>query len=154
MKSFSFLSFRLLLAAAVLVAVILPTAPVHATVGDSSAQIRAKYGAGRNVKPGMVYGIDEDAYSLTIYFLGDTSVMEIYSKAKNKDGVALPLNGKEITRFLQTNGNGFAWKPMEFKPNAKKPRNKDLHYWYRTDKQIIAAYSKKEGILTFRPMED
>ncbi|PTY03554.1 hypothetical protein DB346_06705 [Verrucomicrobia bacterium LW23] len=146
--------YRLVAAAGILVlALLLVAAPLpaaRAAVGDTKEKIQSIYGgAGRNVKPGMVYGIDDDKYSVTIYYLLNRSAMEVFSKARAQDGSIDPLSHDEIVRFLKTNSRGKGW--VRWHMRKTRP---GMYYWFRADKKLMAGYNLKEGVLTIRPMTD
>jgi len=119
-----------------LVALVLicPTA-AWANIGEDLSQLRARYGGAKEVGGQMLF--EHAGFSITVYFDGDNSAMEIFTKTSSEPGKS-DLSQEDIDRILAAEGEGKSWSPIQV--HSGKPT------WVRADGKLIARFSpNKDG---------
>ncbi len=117
-----------------------------ATVGDGQEQLFQRYGKGKqlggNVLLYKVRKDDQDSgISVSIYFSGNTSTMEVFSRGHDAQGKRLPLNEEDIKFILEQNADGNRWQSYHAKRSGR-----DM--WRRSDGRVMAHYDPAEMALT------
>ena len=147
-----FLAMKNLLCAVVLLAAVITTA--SARIGETEAQISARYGASVGDIPtetfGKVRGFMQSGYLVGVAFVNGVSDMEMFSKTDQSE-----MTAGEIENFLKANGAG-EWKAEETgKPDWKRWRREDdalvalydttRHFLYINSKKFFDAQRNKTG---------
>ncbi len=116
-----------------LAAVISLLAPAigRAHIGDTLEQLQQVYGAtGHRVGNAMIF--QRNGYSICVYFDGDYSAMEVFTRdgsLKNVNDITVG----DVAALLTLEGQGQAWSQMV--GQSGKP------VWLRADKKLIARLS-------------
>lgn len=121
-------------------------APLWATVGDSQDKLFKRYGKGKQLGGNvLLYKVRQDdkdsGISVSIYFSGNTSTMEVFSRGHDKNGDRLPLTDEDIKFILQQNADGNRWQSYHARRSGR-----DM--WRRSDGQVMAHYDPDEMALT------
>lgn len=133
----------------VLLTVALLTWPalVHANIGDDLTQLRARYGSASAMGPQLLFEVrlmneklvpagdsasDPDHFSITVYFDGDHSGMEVFAH-NTSDPKKSDLTQQEIDAILAAESDGQTWDPIQV--SNGKPT------WMRSDHKLIARFS-------------
>jgi hypothetical protein len=105
----------------------------RAHIGDDLSQLRQVYGA-TGAKVGGAIIFQRNGYSICVYFDGDKSAMEVFTRdgsQKDKND----LTTKDIGNVLELEGQGQGWGEMASKSGK-------LTCWVRADQKIIARLSQ------------
>jgi hypothetical protein len=113
------------------VAVLLSPAVGRAHIGDNLAQLREVYGATAH-RVGNALIFQRNGYSICIYFDGDLSAMEMFTR-DGSDKNKTDITPEDVTALLKLEGQGQGWSPMV--GHSGKP------VWLRADKKLIARLS-------------
>jgi hypothetical protein len=113
-----------------LCALLLSPSPGRANIGEDSHQLAARYGAGKIIAGQMVFV--HDGYSISVYFDGEHSAMEIFTHNTSEQGKT-DLTQKDIDNILAAESDGNAWNPIQV--HSGKPT------WMRSDEKLIARFS-------------
>ena len=134
-----------------IVALLTWPALVHANIGDNLSQLRARYGSASAMGPQLLFEVrfaDEkivpardsgddqdnahDRFSITVYFDGAHSAMEIFTH-NTSDPKKSELTQSEIDAILAAESDGQSWSPIQVR--SGKPT------WMRSDQKLIARFS-------------
>jgi hypothetical protein len=122
-------------------------AVAQANIGDDLTQLRARYGSVTYMGPQLLFEVrlynnqilpaagsanPEDHLSVTVYFDGDHSAMEVFTR-NTSDPDKSDLSSKDIDTILAAENDGLTWDSIESKTG--KPT------WLRSDKKLIARFS-------------
>jgi hypothetical protein len=136
-----------LVAAAVIVAWPLP---VVANIGDDLNQLRERYGSAKAVGGQMIFEVrlkdgkiepargsaDPDThFSVTVYFDGDHSAMEVFTR-NTSDPEKANLSQDDISTILASENDGQDWIPVVLR-NGKTA-------WVRSDKKLVARFDPSQ----------
>jgi len=108
----------------------------RAHIGDDMAQLRQAYGAtAKKVGSAMIF--QRNGYSICVYFDGDHSAMEVFSRdgseKKKPDSTPEDMTQQNIDDILALEGDGQKWSPVT--SHSGKPT------WLRADNKLIARVS-------------
>jgi hypothetical protein len=104
----------------------------RAHIGDTLSQLRQIYGA-TGSKIGSAIIFQRNGYSICVYFDGDKSAMEVFTRDGSQKGKT-DLTTKDISNVLELEGQGQGWGEMAG-PSGKT-------CWLRGDRKIIARLSE------------
>jgi len=122
-----------------------------ANIGDTLPQLRGRYGSAKDMGGQMLFEVrltdgqivpardsanTSDHFSINVYFDGDHSAMEVFTRNAS-DPLKAKLTQKDIDDILATASEGQAWYPIQV-ANGKPT-------WVRADKKIIARFSPGKG---------
>lgn len=111
------------------------TAP--AKLGETSAQLTARYGPGKEAGDQMLYSAGE--LTLTVFFdAKGQSRMEIYGKRLNNDNEREPLSATQVAELLHENTQGGRWQSFRPKSGAEM--------WRRSDGLALAEHKSSDRI--------
>ena len=123
----------------------------QANIGDTLAQLRDRYGSAQDMGGQMLYEVrlangqivpargsaeTQDHFSVTVYFDGDHSAMEIFTR-NTSDPLKASLAQKDIDTILAAASDGQEWHPIQV-PSGRTT-------WARTDKKLIARFSPSKS---------
>ena len=118
-----------------------------ANIGDDLTQLRARYGSVTYMGPQLLFEVrldkdqivpasgaahPEDHFSITVYFDGDHSAMEIFTR-NTSDPAKSDLTPQDIETILAATSEGLTWDPAQTR-NGKQ-------IWVRSDKKLIARFN-------------
>jgi hypothetical protein len=119
----------------VMIASLLAPLVARGHVGDNLAQLRQTYGAtGKEAGNTMIF--QRNGYSICVYFDGDHSAMEIFTR-DGSDKTKTDITQADIDSILTMEGDGQGWSPVT--SHSGKPT------WLRSDKKLIARLSPGES---------
>ena len=122
-------------------------APAQANIGDTLPELRARYGSAKDMGGQMLFEVRlvngqimpardsanaQDHFTITVYFDGDHSAMEVFTR-NTSDPEKSDLSSKDIDTILAAASEGQTWDSIESKTG--KPT------WLRSDKKLIARFS-------------
>jgi hypothetical protein len=122
-------------------------AMARANIGDTLPQLRARYGSAQDMGGQMLFEVRlvngriepargsvnaQDHFTVTVYFDGDHSAMEVFTRNTSDPGIA-KLSQADIDTFLAAANDGQAWNPVQV-PTGRTT-------WLRSDKKLIARFS-------------
>ena len=116
-----------------LVVVICLLAPAlgRAHIGDNMEQLQQVYGAtAHRVGNAMIF--QRNGYSICVYFDGDHSAMEVFTRDGSEKNVT-DITAGRVAALLTLEGEGQGWSQMV--GQSGKP------IWLRADKKLIARLS-------------
>ncbi len=123
------LSVRQLLLAVIILAC--PTAAL-ANIGEDISQLRARYGSAKDMGSQMLF--EHAGFSITVYFDGDHSAMEVFLRDSSDSGKS-DISQQDIDHILAAESDGKTWDPVQLKTHNEKST------WIRSDKKLIARFS-------------
>ncbi len=137
-----------LLKGALLAATLLLAATTaQANIGETLPQLRGRYGSAKDMGGQMLFEVrlfdgqirpahdsanPQDHFSVTVYFDGDQSGMEIFTR-NTTDPAKAVMADADITSILNSESDGQAWTPG-LGPSGKPT-------WIRSDRKLIARLS-------------
>jgi hypothetical protein len=106
-------------------------------IGETRAQMEARYGSGKDIGDQTLYTTDNT--SLTVFYSGnggpqDRVTMEIIGNRPASDGTPIPFTPDEIDSLLKDEGAGQNW-------GGGKDKNGNA-VWFRVDQKIFAKVEK------------
>jgi hypothetical protein len=122
-------------------------APAQANIGDDLDQLRARYGSAKDMGGQMLFEVrlvngqivpardsadTENHFSVAVYFDGDHSAMEVFTR-NTSDPVKANLTQGDIDAILAATSDGQIWHPIQV-PSGRIT-------WVRADKKLIARFS-------------
>jgi hypothetical protein len=122
-------------------------ATVRANIGETFQQLRERYGSAKDMGGQMLFEVrlvngqivpargtanTQDHFSVTVYFDGTRSGMEIFTR-NTSDPSKADMVQKDIDSILAAESDGLLWEPIQVATG--KPT------WARSDKKIIARFS-------------
>ena len=126
-------------------------AMAQANIGDTLPQLRGRYGSAKDMGGQMLFEVrltngqiipardsadKENHFSINVYFDGDHSAMEVFTR-NTTDPLKANLTQKDIDDILNVASEGQSWHPIQV-ANGKPT-------WVRDDKKIIARFSPSKG---------
>jgi hypothetical protein len=129
------------------VAVLAWPAMAQANIGDNLTQLRQRYGSAKDMGGQMLFEVrftddqivpardavhPEEHFSITVYFDGDHSAMEVFTR-NTGDPAKAALTQADIDRIMAAAGDGQTWNQVG--SSSGKPT------WLRSDKKLIARFS-------------
>lgn len=126
-------------------------AMVQANIGDTLSQLRERYGSAKAVGGQMLFEVrlvdgrivpargsadTQDHFSVAVYFDGEHSGMEVFTR-NTSDPVKANLTQAEIDTILAATNDGQAWHSVQL-PSGKPT-------WVRSDKKLIARFSPNKS---------
>ena len=122
-------------------------AVAQANIGDDLTQLRARYGSVTYMGPQLLFEVrlykdqivpasgaahPEDHFSITVYFDGDHSAMEIFTR-NTSDPAKSDLTPQDIETILAATSEGLTWDPAQTREGKQ--------IWVRSDKKLIARFN-------------
>jgi hypothetical protein len=119
----------------------------QANIGDTLADLRGRYGSAKDMGGQMLFEVRladgqivpargsahaEDHLTITVYFDGVHSAMEVFAR-NTSDPVKANLSPADIDAILAATNEGQTWQPIEV-PTGHAT-------WVRSDKKLIARFS-------------
>jgi hypothetical protein len=109
----------------------LAASTARAHIGDTLAQLRDIYGAtAKRVGGSMIF--QRNGYSISVYFDGDHSAMEIFTRDGSLKG-RNDITDDDVKGILSMEGQGLTWNQVS--SQSGRPT------WLRDDKRLIARLS-------------
>ena len=103
----------------------------RAHIGDTMEQLRQVYGAtAHRVGNAMIF--QRNGYSICVYFDGDFSAMEVFTRDGSEKNVT-DITPGDIAALLTLEGQGQGWAEMVGQSGKS--------VWMRADRQLIARLS-------------
>ena|ERR1700722_13314864 len=102
-------------------------APARANIGDTLPELRQHYGSAKDMGGQMLFEVRlkdgqilpargatdvENHFTITVYFDGDHSAMEVFTR-NTSDPVKANMTPEDITTILNAVGNGVPWVPLQ-----------------------------------------
>lgn len=111
---------------------LLTAAPASAHIGDDLSQLRQNYGA-TAAKAGNALVFQRNGYSIAVFFDGDLSAMEIFTRdGSNKDKT--DISSDDIDQILALEGDGQTWNQVTSHSGKLT--------WLRADGKMLARLSE------------
>jgi hypothetical protein len=122
-------------------------ATAQANIGDTLQELRARYGSAQDMGGQMLFEVrlvngqivpargstdTENHFSITVYFDGDHSGMEVFTR-NTSDPVKANMTQADIDAILAATDDGQTWSPVQVA--SGKPT------WVRSDNKLIARFS-------------
>ena len=122
-------------------------AMAQANIGDTLPELRARYGSAQDMGGQMLFEVrlvdgqivpargsadTQDHFTITVYFDGDHSGMEVFTR-NTSDPVKANMTQADIDAILAATDDGQIWNPIEVA--SGKPT------WVRSDNKLIARFS-------------
>jgi hypothetical protein len=122
-------------------------AMAQANIGDTLSQLRERYGSAKDMGGQMLFEVrlingqivpargsadTKDHFSVTVYFDGDHSAMEIFTR-NTSDPVKANMAQADIDTILAATSEGQTWNAVQ--SSSGKPT------WLRSDDKLIARFS-------------
>jgi hypothetical protein len=126
-------------------------APARANIGDTMTELRQRYGSAKDMGGQMLFEVrvlngqivpargsadTENHFTITVYFDGDHSGMEVFTR-NTSDPVKANMTQTDIDTILTATSDGQDWHAIQVA--SGKPT------WVRTDKKIIARFSPNKS---------
>ncbi|MCE0524237.1 MAG: hypothetical protein LV480_15140 [Methylacidiphilales bacterium] len=123
----------------------------HANIGDTLQQLRERYGSAQNMGGQMIFEVrlndgqivpargsanPESHYTITVYFDGDHSAMEVFTR-NTSDPAKANLSQSDIDAILAATSDGNTWNPVTV-PSGRTT-------WLRSDGKYIARFSPNKS---------
>lgn len=120
----------------------------QANVGEDLSQLRERYGSAKKFGDQMLFHVKvadhqvvgmpatskpEEGYSLSVYFDGPHSAMEIFTR--NGNDADIPR--QDIDQILEAESDGMSWDQIQSR--SGRPT------WLRKDKKLIARFSPNQS---------
>ncbi len=122
-------------------------ASAQANVGDTLPELRARYGSAKDLGGQMLFEVRlvngqivpargsadaDDHFTIAVYFDGDNSAMEVFTR-NTSDPVKANLTQKDIDTILAATNDGQTWNPIQV-PTGRTT-------WMRSDNKLLARFS-------------
>jgi len=120
---------------------------VRANIGEDIGQLRARYGSAKALGDQMIFQIHivenqiqrlppssdpRQGYSVAVYFDGDHSAMEIFTRNTTEAGKT-EISQQDIDLVLASESDGKGWTPVQVRSGKQT--------WVRSDGKLIARFS-------------
>ena len=124
--------------------------PAEANIGDTIKELRGRYGSAKDMGGQMLFEVrfvkgqivaardaadPEDHFTITVYFDGDNSAMEVFTR-NTTDPAKANMTQADIDAILATASEGLTWNPIQVA--SGKPT------WVRSDNKLIARFSPNQ----------
>ena len=118
-----------------------------ANIGDTLPDLRARYGSAKDMGGQMLFEVRldnghivpardsanaSDHFTITVYFDGDHSAMEVFTR-NTSDPVKANLSQADIDAILAATNDGLTWHSIQVATGRTT--------WVRSDKKLIARFS-------------
>jgi len=129
------------------VALLALPAMAQANIGDTLQELRGRYGSANDMGGQMLFEVrlvngqirpardsadTQDHFTITVYFDGDHSAMEVFTR-NTSDPVKANLTQEDIDAILAAANDGQTWNPVQL-PSGRTT-------WLRSDNKLIARFS-------------
>jgi hypothetical protein len=129
------------------VLLIAPSVVAHANVGDTLPELRARYGSAKDMGGEMLFEVrmvngqfvpargsadTENHFSVSVYFDGDQSAMEIFTR-NTTDPLKAEMTQADIDAILTDAAEGQSWNSVQLASGRSA--------WVRSDNKLIARFS-------------
>jgi hypothetical protein len=119
----------------------------QANIGDTLQQLRERYGSAKDMGGQMLFEVrlvngqivpargsadTQDHFSVNVYFDGDYSAMEVFTR-NTSDPVKANMTQADIDAILAATNGGQAWNPVQVSSGRAT--------WMRSDNKLIARFS-------------
>ena len=126
-------------------------ATAQANIGDTLPQLRGRYGSAKDMGGQMLFEVRlvngqivparesanaQDHFTITVYFDGDHSAMEVFTRNAS-DPVKANLAQADIDAILAAANDGQTWNPVQL-PSGRTT-------WLRSDSKLIARFSPNKS---------
>ena len=123
----------------------------QANIGDDLNQLRGRYGSAKDMGGQMLFEVriakgqivpardstaTQDHFSVAVYFDGDHSAMEMFTR-NTSDPNKANLSAEDITAILNAESDGMTWNPVRV-PSGKTT-------WVRSDNKLVGRFSPSAG---------
>jgi hypothetical protein len=123
----------------------------QANIGDTLPQLRGRYGSAKDMGGQMLFEVrlvngqivpargsadTQNHFTITVYFDGDHSAMEIFTR-NTSDPVKANLTQADIDAILAATNDGQTWNPVQL-PSGRPT-------WMRSDNKLIARFSPNKS---------
>jgi hypothetical protein len=123
----------------------------QANIGDTLPDLRSRYGSAKDMGGQMLFEVrlvdgqiraardsadTPDHLTVTVYFDGDHSAMEIFTR-NTSDPVKADMSQADIDAILAATGDGLSWNAIQV-PSGKPT-------WVRSDNKLIARFSANKS---------
>jgi hypothetical protein len=107
--------------------------PARANIGDTMTELRQRYGSAKDMGGQMLFEVRlkdgqilpargatdvENHFTITVYFDGDHSAMEVFTR-NTSDPAKADMTPEDINTILNAVGGGIPWQPIEV-PSGKQ----------------------------------
>jgi len=121
--------------------------PVRANVGDTMTELRQRYGSAKDMGGQMLFEVRlanrqivpardtanaDDHFTITVYFDGDHSAMEVFAR-NTSDPAKANLTQADIDAILAATNDGLTWHSIQVATGRTT--------WMRSDRKLIARFS-------------
>ena len=118
-----------------------------ANIGETLPQLRERYGSAKDMGGQMLFEVrlvngqfvpargsadTRDHFSVNVYFDGDHSAMEVFTR-NTSDPVKANLTQADIDAILAATNDGLEWDAVQLRSGRSA--------WVRSDKKLIARFS-------------
>lgn len=118
-----------------------------ANIGDTLPELRARYGSAKDMGGQMLFQVQivdgklvrlppsadqREGYSVTVYFDGDHSAMEVFTR-NTSDPAKAEMSRDDIDKILAAESDGQSWNPVQVSTGKQT--------WLRLDNKLIARFS-------------
>jgi hypothetical protein len=122
-----------------------------ANIGDTLQELRGRYGSAQDMGGQMLFEVrlvngqivpargsadTQNHFTITVYFDGDHSAMEIFTR-NTSDPVKANLTQADIDAILAATNDGQTWNPVQL-PSGRPT-------WMRSDNKLIARFSPNKS---------
>jgi hypothetical protein len=126
-------------------------ATAQANIGDTLPQLRQRYGSAKDMGSQMLFEVrlingqivpargsadTQDHFTVCVYFDGDHSAMEVFTR-NTSDPVKANLTQADIDTILAATNDGQTWNPVQL-PSGRLT-------WVRSDNTLIARFSPNKS---------
>lgn len=123
----------------------------QANIGDTLPQLRMRYGSAKDMGGQLLFEVrlnngqivpaagapnPETHLTVTVYFDGDHSAMEIFTRNSSDPG-KVKLSRQDIDDIMASSGDGLKWNSVQV-PSGKET-------WVRSDSKLVARFSPGSG---------
>ena len=123
----------------------------HANIGDDLTTLRHRYGSAKDMNGQMLFEVrflqgqivpgrdsanPQEHFTVTVYFDGDVSAMEVFTR-NTSDPVKAALKQSDIDTILDATSEGYKWYPIQL-PSGRPT-------WVRSDNKLIARFDPSKS---------
>jgi hypothetical protein len=126
-------------------------AMAQANIGDTLSQLRERYGSAQDLGGQMLFEVriangqivpargsidTQNHFTVTVYFDGDHSAMEVFTR-NTSDPLKADLTQADIDTILAATNEGRTWRSVQL-PTGRTT-------WMRSDNKLIARFSPNKS---------
>jgi hypothetical protein len=126
-------------------------AMAQANIGDTLTELRQRYGSAQDMGAQMLFEVrlvkgqivaargstdPENHFTITVYFDGDHSAMEVFTR-NTSDPAKANLTQSDIDTILDATKEGQTWRSVQI-PSGRVT-------WVRSDEKLIARFSPNKS---------